>query len=364
MSMMGLQSGLDAVSFLIVAVSSSEVAMDVESSSPDANVRDDSIEVRISERESDEGDSEEGDEGREEGERGGGSGPVPDPPAPEGPAEQANDPAPSPAPPQVHYCYLDEEDQLDEFCAQFSNTFCDGVGTIQQDWEPEEDAVIGNAECGDDEPAQPVAPQETAEEDDDAPPPPVITQEDLAQLPIEAGSVSFEPDLLGFGYINRHTNVFAQTEAQTISREMLGYEVDVRATPAEFHWDYGDGSTRTTYDPGGPFADGDAAGRTDAETITSHVYVETGRFDVRLNTTFIGEYRIDGGPWTAIYGSTTIASSPGQADIWQLSSRNVDTTCARPGPWGCNGPVELEPGQSPPAVFEDQYDAEGRWVGS
>lgn len=322
--------------------------------------RDDVIEVTITEDEVGDGDPD-SDGDQSGGDEGGDSDSAPDSSEPSSPADPANDPAPSPPPPQVHYCYL-EDGEIDDFCAQFANTFCDGVGTIQQDWESEEGAVVGNAECGTDDQAQPVAPEDPAEEDD-APPPPVITQEDLAQLPIEAGSVSFEPDLLGFGYINRHTNVFSQIETQTISREMLGYEVDIRATPAEFHWDYGDGAARTTYEPGAPLGDGDAAGRTDAETSTSHVYEETGTFEVRLDVTFIGEYRVDGGPWTAIYGSTTMASSPGQADIWRLTSRNVDDTCSRPGVWGCNGPVELEPGQSPPTIFEDQYDADGRWIG-
>lgn len=326
----------------------------------DAEMHEDAVEVAITDREEGgPGDSDSGGD-RDDGDDGGGTDPAP--PAPDAPVDPVNDPAPSPSPPQVHYCYLDEEDQLDEFCAQFANTFCDGVGTIQQDWEPEEDAIVGNAECGGDDTPQPTVPEESSEEDD-TPPPPVITQEDLAQLPIEAGTVSFEPDLLGFGYVTRHTNVFADIQTQTISREMLGYEVDIRAIPAEFHWDYGDGVTRTTYDSGAPLADGDAADRTDTETVTSHAYEETGIFQVQLSTTFIGEYRIDGGPWIAIYGSTTIAASPGQADIWRISSRNVDTTCAQPGVWGCNGPVELEPGQSPPTIFEDQYDAEGRWTG-
>ncbi|GAA1454234.1 hypothetical protein ACFP47_03665 [Nesterenkonia lacusekhoensis] len=72
---------------------------------------------------------------------------------------------------------------------------------------------------------------------------------------------------------------------------------------------------------------------------------------------------MDGGEWIAIPGQATIASSPGNADIWRMSSRSVGGECESQDAWGCNGPVELEPGDEPPAIFEDQYDESGNWTG-
>ncbi|MFD5822492.1 hypothetical protein [Nesterenkonia xinjiangensis] len=239
----------------------------------------------------------------------------------------------------------------------FAPTFC----PPDEEDEPEEESEEPQ------EPEEQAAESEEAEAEDAPPPPPTITTSDFLDLPFEPAGVSFEPDLVGFGYLNRHVNIFAEVETQVISQEMLGYDVDIRALPSQFHWDYGDGTTRTTSDPGEPLPEFDSAGfevnRTDTETITSHAYSETGRFPVTVDTVFLGEYRIDGGPWIAIPGSATLTSEPGEADIWRISSRNVSGPCEDLGSWGCNGPIELDEGDSPPKIFEDQYDDHGNWIG-
>ncbi|NLS09690.1 hypothetical protein HGQ17_06660 [Nesterenkonia sp. MY13] len=185
-------------------------------------------------------------------------------------------------------------------------------------------------------------------------------------MPIDPGEVSFEPELLGFGYINRHTNIFSTAETQVLTTELLGVEVEVRTIPTEHHFDYGDGTTRSSADPGGPVS-GEAI-ITDAETPTSHVYQDTSRHPVQLNTTFIGEYRVPGGPapldsWTPITGTTTIPATPGEADIWRINHRQVSGECQDTTNWGCSGPVELEPGDQPPEIFADHYDDAGNYTG-
>ena len=190
--------------------------------------------------------------------------------------------------------------------------------------------------------------------------------EEFATLSIDGGSVAFEEDLLGFGFVNRHTNVFADVEDQTFERDMLGIDVEIRALPIDYHFDYGDGTTRTTADPGKPGAEGAAssdAALTDLETPTSHVYQETGLYDVGITTTFNGEYRIAGGTWTPIADSTTVEASPGQADIWRTQARHVSGECEDHAQWGCNGPFTIEGDDRPPEVFADQYDDAGNWRG-
>ncbi|GAB3187578.1 hypothetical protein [Nesterenkonia suensis] len=195
---------------------------------------------------------------------------------------------------------------------------------------------------------------------------PGAVEEEFAELQIVGGSVSFEPDLLGFGFLNRHTHMFVDVEEQIVETEILGFDVEIRAIPESFQWDYGDGNQRTTYQPGEPLPEywaGEPVDKTNTETPTSHVYEETGVFEVAVTTMFSGQYRLEGGEWIVISGSSEVSATPGEADIWRQSARNVSGPCRSQEEWGCNGPVELEPGDRPPKIFEDQYDEHGNWIG-
>ena len=185
----------------------------------------------------------------------------------------------------------------------------------------------------------------------------VQVSEGFAELGMEPASVEFEPDLLGFGYVDRHTNIYAEVDQQTVTQEVLGEQVEIRATPTEFHWDYGDGATAATSESGGPLPEvgpgGEPVNLTDTETVTSHVYTETGRFPVTVTTEFVAEFRLEGEDWTEIEGTAVLESSPGEADIWRASSRHVSGECEHQDQWGCDGPVELEDGDELPEIFRN-----------
>ena len=264
-------------------------------------------------------------------------------------------------PPGLRMC-TDDGAVVGSECLEVMQEICEG-----------EDSAITARSCPGDAP--PPAPEQPAAEprpgepveEDEPEPLPVVTETDFAELPIEASSVGFEPELQGFGFLDSHTNVFAESETQVLTEEMLGYQVDIRAIPIEYHFDYGDGSTTSSFESGSALPDYDSAGyavdKTDTPTATSHVYTATGTYGVSIATDYIGEYRVDGGEWIGIPGEATISSSPGSADIWRMSSRSVGGECESQDAWGCNGPVELEPGDEPPAIFEDQYDETGNWTG-
>lgn len=260
--------------------------------------------------------------------------------------------------PNPHYCIAGEVEVEGE-CLEVMEEMC-RVGN-----------TLFGLDCFDDPAAPPQQPVDGQPISEDQPggeePLPVVTEQDFAELPIQAAAVGFEPELQGFGFLDRHTNIFAVAETQTLNQEMLGHQVEIRAIPAQHRFDYGDGTVRESYEAGGPLPDHDSAGyevdKTDTQTATSHVYTETGVHPVVISTVYLGEYRIGGGAWIPIPGSTTISSSPGSADIWRISSRTVGGECESPDAWGCNGPVELEPGEEPPAVFEDRYDENGDWTG-
>lgn len=196
---------------------------------------------------------------------------------------------------------------------------------------------------------------------------PSEVEQAFSSLPIEGGSVSFEEELQGFGYINRHTNIFVSVESQEFTETLLGIPVEIRVIPSQYRFSYGDGEVRTTYSPGAPAAQSgtsqDQRSLVDAETPTSHIYTQTGIFPVAVTTTFIGEYRLPGGAWTPISGAAAVPASPGEADIWRLDHRHVSGECRDRSHWGCNGPLEIGPGDRPPEIFADQYDESGNYTG-
>ena len=143
----------------------------------------------------------------------------------------------------------------------------------------------------------------------------------------------------GRGIRNAETNFYADAETRTLVTTLNGVEVELRATPVSFHWDYGDGSpTKTT----------SVAGQSQPEfnvpTPTSHVYEDTGQYTVRLTTVYIGEYREAGGEWVLIPGTISLDSAPVTADIWRTITRNVADDCSvDSSAWGCTGPIESAP---------------------
>jgi hypothetical protein len=167
-----------------------------------------------------------------------------------------------------------------------------------------------------------------------------VSLSDFMVLPIAASGV--ESDLGGFGLRNAVTNVWATSEVQDLSAEVLGQGVQVRAKPVEWEFDYGDGTpVRVSRDPGGPLPEAvltDAEVAFETETATSHRYTETGTYQVRVSTRFTGEYRLAGGGWVPIPGSTQVASEPFTVDIWRTKHLHVSGPC-RPGQTtaGCPG---------------------------
>jgi hypothetical protein len=283
--------------------------------------------------------------------------------------------------PSAHYC-VDEGGTADPACTSFlaamptfiTNFTC-SLGQQLADHR-ERRGLAPSEVCAEDTPPPAEIEQVLAEEvpdDTESEWEVILTQipgeveRAFTNLPIDGGAVSFDEELLGFGYINQHTNVFAEVEAQTFSESLLGIEVEIRAVPVDYRFDYGDGTSRSSSDPGGPITSHNPEAHDlpalDVETPTSHIYRDTGNYPVNVTTTFIGEYRLTGADWTAISGAVDIPATPGEADIWRLSHRHVSGPCREARHWGCSGPVELGPGDQPPKIFADEYDSKGRHIG-
>lgn len=138
----------------------------------------------------------------------------------------------------------------------------------------------------------------------------------------------------GRGIRNAHTNFYSDADVIVENTTLNGRQAMLRATPIEHRWDYGDGTQRTTA------VAGSSQSKFNVETPTSHIYEDTGAYDVRLATVFIGEYSLDGGQtWILLEGTITRESDPAQADIFRSVTRNVAEDCvSNPSGWGCGAP--------------------------
>lgn len=124
----------------------------------------------------------------------------------------------------------------------------------------------------------------------------------FARLDLPAATLVIQPPD-GLTLVNFDTN-FYTTSTRPITRTvtLLGQQVTLEATPAEFHWDFGDGGAVTTTEPGAPYPD---------LTVT-HNYLQTGTYRPSLATTFTGRFRVGDGAWQQIPGTVTIDGT-GQA---------------------------------------------------
>lgn len=90
------------------------------------------------------------------------------------------------------------------------------------------------------------------------------------------------------------------TDPRTLreSVTLLGFDIDVEATPTRYTWHPGDGTSKTTTKPGRPYP---------AKDVT-HIYRRVAdEVRPRVDTTYSVRYRVDGGAWTPL-GQTLTAT--------------------------------------------------------
>lgn len=169
--------------------------------------------------------------------------------------------------------------------------------------------------------------------DDGYVPLPTFTLQDFQRLAVAPAEnhVQPAPDTLK----NMNTNVYAVAQPQTFETTLGGYPVSVRAYPAQYTWNYGDGaSLGPTPLTGAPLPEG----AWDTPTDTSHVYTSTGDYSVTLTTWFYGEYNIAGTGWQPVAGYNQVTSAPVQLSVWRATVHNVADDCrVNPAGVGCPG---------------------------
>lgn len=117
----------------------------------------------------------------------------------------------------------------------------------------------------------------------------------------ESALVIQPPD--GLTLVNFDTN-FYTTSTQPVTRQvtLLGQQITIEATPAEYQWQFGDGQSLASTKPGAAYP---------ALTIT-HNYERKGTYSPQLDTVYSGRYRVGGGPWQDIPGTHTVPGTPEQ----------------------------------------------------
>ena len=98
--------------------------------------------------------------------------------------------------------------------------------------------------------------------------------------------------------------VWTSPNKQTFNITLLGTPIEVEATPVSFNWDWGDGQSFETTDPGTPYPN----------YTVSHAYEVTGNgYVIKLRTSWSARWRIAGQTqWHQVNGTvtTTETSTP------------------------------------------------------
>ncbi|MFC4614259.1 hypothetical protein ACFO3K_06015 [Cellulomonas algicola] len=147
---------------------------------------------------------------------------------------------------------------------------------------------------------------------------PTMTAADFRRLPLAAPVLRLQPDR-GWVLVNKETIVMTDPAEQTLRTDLLGYGVDVVATPASYRYDFGDGSPDLiTTSPGHEWPNHD----------TFHFYERLGTVQVTLTTTWQGRYRVDGTTvWRDVNGTATTATTSAPFTVEERRSRLVDDLC-------------------------------------
>ncbi|WP_198393281.1 PKD domain-containing protein [Brevibacterium yomogidense] len=115
------------------------------------------------------------------------------------------------------------------------------------------------------------------------------------------------------------TAFWADASVKTFSAELLGFPLQIRATPIEFHWDFGDGNSTSTTSPG------QEPSHPQNGSIT-HIYSTKGERTVTLTTVYTGEYNYGSG-WSTIPGTAAVESDRLPMTVYRYHKYRVEDDC-------------------------------------
>jgi hypothetical protein len=147
---------------------------------------------------------------------------------------------------------------------------------------------------------------------------PELTVTDFRRLPLAPSVLNIQPARPQV-LVNMPTIVYTEPTTQTLATTLLGYPIEVEATPTTFTWDFGDDTNPiTTTSPGHPYPDHDIA----------QPYTRTGTYTITLTTTHTGRYRMTGTtPWLTVTGTATTTTPSNPIQATEIRSHLVADDC-------------------------------------
>ena len=140
--------------------------------------------------------------------------------------------------------------------------------------------------------------------------PVVVTSSDVSKVMANGSGITRQPPGAK-ALVSKIVIVYTSGDSQTMETQVGGAPVTIVATPASYTWDWGDGTTTTTKDPGAAYPD---------HTVF-HKYSHTAdNVVISLTTT----YSIEGGPAQPISGPLTTTDTTNPFDLVRRISYLTD----------------------------------------
>ena len=154
-------------------------------------------------------------------------------------------------------------------------------------------------------------PYEPEEPEEPAPAvvPVVVSARDVASLMVDGSGITRQPPGTT-ARVDMDLIAYTDPSTRSLSTTVAGTLVEVEATPASYHWDWGDATTTTTTSPGAPWPH---------QTVTHRYHHPQHDVHLTLTTTWTARYRPQDGTWHDVQGTVTTTQT---SDTFNL----VDTT--------------------------------------
>ena len=144
--------------------------------------------------------------------------------------------------------------------------------------------------------------------------PVVVTSSDVSKVMANGSGITRQPPGAK-ALVSKIVIVYTSGDSQTMETQVGGAPVTIVATPASYTWDWGDGTTTTTKDPGAAYPD---------HTVF-HKYSHTAdNVVISLTTTWTATYSVEGGPAQPISGTLTTTDTSDPFDLVRRISYLTD----------------------------------------
>ena len=144
--------------------------------------------------------------------------------------------------------------------------------------------------------------------------PVVVTSSDVSKVMANGSGITRQPPGAK-ALVSKIVIVYTSGDSQTMETQVGGAPVTIVATPASYTWDWGDGTTTTTKDPGAAYPD----------HKVFHKYSHTAdNVVISLTTTWSATYSVEGGPAQPISGTLTTTDTANPFDLVRRISYLTD----------------------------------------